>query len=361
MFETAIYPAIFLLTYLGVEAFRRWSLRREFFDVPNERSSHQTPTPRGGGLVLVVVCLVFYTCAALFFQGKVSWGYLSGALLIALISWLDDLYTISFVWRFLLHASAAGLLIAELGFWNEIYLPGFGTVASGAIGLGLTFLWIVWLTNAYNFMDGIDGIAGIQAVTAGIGWLIAGHFGGADIVSLYGGAIAFSALGFLIHNWQPAKIFMGDVGSAFLGFTFAALPLLAKQETTAGRAFDNLENLGNVGNIENIGSIESAAVYPLIGVLAVWLFVFDTLLTFTRRLLKKQKVWTAHREHLYQRMIIGGKTHQAVSTRYGLVSALFFPTVWLIHRFGVVYWFLWLSIAVLQAFMILRPTLRRNN
>ncbi len=299
MFETIIFLTVFLLTFIGVGQFRRWSLRKEFLDVPNERSSHITPTPRGGGIIIVFICLISYLLLSLFFNGKFAWSYFVGAVLIAFISWLDDLYSVSFVWRFLIHSTAACLIIFEIGFWNEIYLPVSGVTEFGLAGAIITFLWIVWLTNAYNFMDGIDGIAGMQAFTAGIGWLLIGKIIGIETTAIYGGVVAFSALGFLMHNWQPAKIFMGDVGSAFLGFTFACLPLISKKEDSA-----------------------DSSILPLIAVLLVWLFIFDSIFTFCRRLLKKQKVWTAHREHFYQRMIIGGRSHAFVASLYGILSMI---------------------------------------
>lgn len=297
MAEIIVFTIVFLISYIGVEIFRRWSLRREFFDIPNERSSHTAPTPRGGGLIIVLVSLVFYTIYTNFFSDNFSWGYLTGAVLIAVVSWLDDIFDISFVWRFLVHSAAAILVIFSTGFFKEIYLPFFYQTGFGNFGLILTFLWIVWLTNAYNFMDGIDGIAGMQAVTAGIGWLIIGNILGFETVGFYGGVLAFSSFGFLIHNWQPAKIFLGDVGSAFLGYTFAVLPLLAKN-----KAVDNFSYL------------------PIIAVGLVFLFVADTVLTFFRRILKKEKIWQAHRSHIYQQLVINGYSHRSVTLIYSFIS-----------------------------------------
>ena len=102
----------------------------------------------------------------------------------------------------------------------------------GRLGLIITFLWIVGLTNAYNFMDGIDGIAGGQAVVAGLGWAGLGYLTDQPLIGLLGLLLAASSLGFLGHNWPPARIFMGDVGSAFLGFTFAVLAVAAAQRDT---------------------------------------------------------------------------------------------------------------------------------
>jgi UDP-N-acetylmuramyl pentapeptide phosphotransferase/UDP-N-acetylglucosamine-1-phosphate transferase len=285
-----------------VEIFRRWSRRRNILDIPNERSSHITPTPRGGGLIIGVVCLsaIFGYCSI--FQINYFWSYFIGAIIIISISWLDDLFSISVIWRFVCHGLAAVLTVWSLGYWESVYLPNGGTIYLGEFGFFFTFLWIVWLTNAYNFMDGIDGIAATQAVTAGIGWIIIGIFLGIETVGLYAGVIVSASCGFLIHNWQPAKIFMGDVGSAFLGFSFAVLPLLAKKEMAA----DN----------------SSSHLLPLIAVSLVWLFLFDTVLTFFRRIIKREKLWQAHRGHIYQKLVIAGYSHQFVSILYGAASSL---------------------------------------
>ncbi len=294
------------MTCVGVELFYRWSLQRNLLDIPNERSSHITPTVRGGGLIIVSVSLVAYTLYTSFITDNFQWSYLVGAFLIALISWLDDLHTVSFAWRFLVHAFSALIIIISLGHFQAIYVPFLGKINFGATGAVLTFFWIVWMTNAYNFMDGIDGIAGMQAVTAGIGWLAIGSLLGVSSTSFYGGVIAFSSLGFLIHNWQPAKIFMGDVGSAFLGYSFAVLPFLSVREWS--------ENTVN------------QMFLPFITVLLVWLFVFDTVFTFIRRILNGEKVWEAHRGHIYQKLVIDGFPHRTVTIIYGLCSALIAST-----------------------------------
>ncbi len=299
MSEIIVFIIVFLVSYFGVEVVRRWSLRRELLDIPNERSSHTAPTPRGGGLIIALVSLAFYTTYTTYFSNNFSWGYLAGAGLIAVVSWMDDIFNISFVWRFLVHSAAAILVIISSGFFKETYLPFFHQIELGNLGVILTFLWIVWLTNAYNFMDGIDGIAGMQAVTAGIGWLVIGNILGFETVGFYGGVIAFSSLGFLIHNWQPAKIFMGDVGSAFLGYTFAVLPLLVKNKTA-----DNFSLL------------------PIVAVGLVFLFVLDTVLTFVRRGLKKEKIWQAHRTHIYQQLVKTGFSHRSVTIIYCVISIL---------------------------------------
>src|ERR1051325_1288733 len=107
MLKIFAYISAFLLTYTGVEIFRRWSLRRELFDIPNERSSHVEPTPRGGGLIIDVVCLTVFLIYCLIFQTNDYWSYFAGAVIVVLVSWLDDLYSVSSLWRFLCHSLAA--------------------------------------------------------------------------------------------------------------------------------------------------------------------------------------------------------------------------------------------------------------
>lgn len=297
MIEIFTYITAFLISYFGVGLLRRWILHKEILDIPNERSSHSTPTPRGGGLVIVAVSLGFYALGTLFLPIQFHWSYFVGAFCIALISWIDDLFSLSFGLRFIVHGAAALLVIVNLGYWQEVHVPLLGTINFGIWGWIITFCWIVWLTNAFNFMDGIDGIAGLQAVTAGIGWLIIGKTIGFDSAAIFGGVIAFVSFGFLLHNWEPAKIFMGDVGSAFLGFTFAVIPLLESNSLTS-------------------------SYLPTIAVILVFCFLIDSMVTITVRLFKKEKVWEAHRKHFYQRLVAGGRSHQAVSLLYGLISSV---------------------------------------
>lgn len=301
-----LFVSAFLASWLGVRLFRRWSLHREFFDVPNERSSHSTPTPRGGGLLIVLVCILGYVGICLATGLQISWGYLVASLLVAAVSWVDDLFSLPFWSRLIVHIGAAVILIIDLGFWSEVSIPlTTTTLELGSIlGVILTGLWLVWLLNAYNFMDGIDGIAALQAIISGLAWVVLAVMWNLPGTFAIAGLVVTGSAGFLIHNWQPAKIFMGDVGSAFLGFTLAAIPLLARRE----------------------GVIDAASL-PVIAVLLVWFFVFDTVFTFFRRLFGRQRVWEAHREHIYQKLIIEGKPHSSVTLLYGSVSALLCLTV----------------------------------
>ena len=270
--------------------------RIAIIDIPNERSSHSRPTPRGGGVGLVAMTIFGLVCSQLIWQ-LTSWQgllfYLGGAALIAVVSWFDDVRSLSAKIRFLAHFIAAGIVIAKWGYWENFSLPMLGTLHLGPLGLLLTLLWVVGLTNAYNFMDGIDGIAGGQALVAGIGWAIIGWMIGDKFMFAIGGLLAASTLGFLFYNWSPAKIFMGDVGSTFLGFSFAAVPLMASTSASITRGF-----------------------IPLVGLLLIWPFVVDTGFTLLRRLSKGENLFQAHRTHIYQRLAIAGYSHQIVSLLY---------------------------------------------
>ena len=288
----------------AVEVVRRWALRRSVLDVPNARSSHTVPTPRGGGLAIVVVSAAGAAGAlALGVRGALP-GLLASAAVVAAVSAADDVRPLRARTRFAAQGLAAALALATFGPWTALSVPFVGTVPVGPVlGTALAVVWVVGLTNAFNFMDGIDGIAGAQAVVAGAAWAGVGLAAGLPSVALVGGLVAASAVGFLAHNWSPARIFMGDVGSVTLGFVFATLGLAA-----AGPAGGTL-----------------GPRVPLAALLFVWPFVFDAVLTFGRRLRAGEDVFAAHRSHLYQRMVIAGWTHRRVATLYaalGVVGAV---------------------------------------
>lgn len=275
---------------LGVMIVRRYASLIGLMDLPNERSSHVAPTPRGGGLAIVVAVATGML--------GLTWGctqrdavvtYLCAAGLIAAVSLADDVFRLSAVVRFGAQVLAAAVVVWRVGYWTTISVPFFSGVTLGGTGAIVTMLWIVGVTNAYNFMDGIDGIAGTQAVIAGLGWAVFGILAADHLIMLLGAAVAAASAGFLIYNWQPASIFMGDVGSAFLGFTFATIPLLSDRS--------------------------EAAVWPAI--LLVWPFLFDSAFTVLRRLRSRENVFAAHRSHLYQRLTLTGKSHSSVAITYG--------------------------------------------
>ncbi|MFZ1701775.1 MAG: glycosyltransferase family 4 protein [Pyrinomonadaceae bacterium] len=297
-----IFIAALCVTFLGVSVYRRFGVRYSVLAIPNERSSHTEPTPHGAGIVIVIICLLTYIPISIFVTGTFSWGYFIGALLIASISFIDDLYPLRFHWRLLVHSIAALLLIADLETWHGITM--LGELKFGVFGYVLTFLWIVWMVNSYNFMDGIDGLAGLQAIIAAGSWLLLCRILDMHGIYFFSVIIAASSMGFLIHNMSRSRIFMGDVGSAFLGYTFAALPLLGR----------------------NLAS-KSPDLLPIAAVLFVWFFLFDSVVTIVKRALRGEKIWLPHREHLFQLLVLSGFSHRQVTVVYGVLATLLSSSV----------------------------------
>lgn len=308
MIAIIIFAVVFCVAYVAIRLFRRWSVERKLLDIPNERSSHTDPTPHGAGLIIAVICLTAYIPITLYVVGPFSWGYFVGAVLITLISFLDDIFSIRFGWRLLVHSLAAILLIVDLDTWHGISM--LGQLRLGDAAYVLTFLWIVWMVNSYNFMDGIDGLAGLQAVIAALGWLFLCRILGMQSIYFLSCVIAASSLGFLVVNLSRSKMFMGDVGSAFLGYTFAALPLLGR-------------NLAE----------KSPDLLPIAAVLFVWFFLFDSMVTISRRAVRGEKIWIAHREHLFQRLVKSGFSHRGVTVIYGALATALSITVLLSVEF----------------------------
>ena len=212
---------------------REYALRRGVSDIPNERSLHSVPTPRGGGLAIAVT---FFTATAVLaweqlIPSNLAWALIGGGGLVSWIGWRDDRHHVAIQWRLLVHVAAAAWALFWLGgveILGDRNLPAAFTWLSWA----LAALGIVWATNLYNFMDGSDGLAGAQALCAACaaGFLLC--LNGAFGIALTAFSLAAASAGFLVWNWPRARIFMGDVGSGLLGFTFAVLALGTEQSGT---------------------------------------------------------------------------------------------------------------------------------
>jgi UDP-N-acetylmuramyl pentapeptide phosphotransferase/UDP-N-acetylglucosamine-1-phosphate transferase len=305
------------LSYFGVLKYSKWAIRENILDIPNERSSHIKPIPRGGGLVIVVLTLsgiFLYQVLGSYSSWKLILGFMLGAFMISGISWVDDLHSLPIGIRFTVHSLAAVIGIASFGYWHTVSFPLIGQIHLGLVGLPLTFLWIVGFTNAFNFMDGIDGIAAAQATVAGLWWFVFGWLSLQPLLLVLGLCLACSSFGFLVHNWPPARIFMGDVGSVFLGYTFAMLPIMAN------------DSLGPDGPWD--GSF-------LAGILITWPFLLDTTFTFLRRLYNGEDVLRSHRTHIYQRLSIAGYSSACISLIYLGLSILggIIGMLWWIPKF----------------------------
>jgi UDP-N-acetylmuramyl pentapeptide phosphotransferase/UDP-N-acetylglucosamine-1-phosphate transferase len=252
-------------------------VHRKILDRPNERSSHRVPTPRGGGIAVIGSILLAWIVLAQ--TGTVPsgvFGITLGAGFLATVSWLDDLRSLSPVVRLLAQAAAVAIGVSAL-------TEPQGLFYLAAIGL----VWIWWI-NLFNFMDGIDGLAGSEAAAIGAGLLLFASVGAGSDPTLRALAAAATgaAIGFLIWNWSPARVFLGDVGSVPLGYVlgFLLLDLMVR------------------------GHWAIALILPLY-VLA------DATITLARRLLRGERVWQAHREHFYQRAVCRGLGHATVVKR----------------------------------------------
>ncbi len=248
-------------------------------DTPNWRSLHTRPVPRVGGWGVVPAVVG----ATVVVGGGVRIDYaLAGMVALAVLSFIDDRRGLPASVRFAVHFIVAGLFVWALE-------TGDGLWAMIALGVA-----IVWMTNLYNFMDGLDGLAGGMALFgfAAYAWAAAGH---ASELTVLAAALAGAALGFLLFNFHPAKIFLGDVGSIPLGFMAGALGLYGWRHE----------------------------VWPLWYPAIVFSpFIADASLTLAKRAVRKEKVWEAHREHYYQRLVRMGMGHRPIAlVWYGLMAA----------------------------------------
>jgi Fuc2NAc and GlcNAc transferase len=210
---------------------RRYLVRRRILDHPNERSSHSVPTPLGGGIGIVVVFLL--TVLWLMQRGAISsnltWALVGGGLTIAVAGILGDFFRISASLRLLIHFLAAGWALWRLGGMGPLDL-GWTIWDWGWIGHLIGLIGLIWMVTLYNYMDGINGLAGMEAVfVGGFGglFLVASGMAGLSQVPF---ALAGAGAGFLLWNFPIARIFMGDVGSGFLGFVFGVLAISSGQE-----------------------------------------------------------------------------------------------------------------------------------
>jgi Fuc2NAc and GlcNAc transferase len=285
----------FAAALVAISALDRWARARGLLDVPNERSSHTNPTPRVGGIGIVVsvaLGLIATRFSGLSLPAELG-ALATGALVLTAISVVDDVQSLPALVRLAAQSAIAGAVA-----WQAAPALFTGQMPPGLATL-VVAVWIVGLVNAYNFMDGIDGIAASQAIVAGLGWAIAGAMTGQSGLTATALVLTAACAAFLRFNWPPARVFMGDGGSAFLGFAFAVLPL-----TLTG---------------------PSAALFIPAGACLVWPFLFDTTFTFLLRLSRGENVLQAHRSHLYQRLTSTGLSHARVTAIYSALALLGVP------------------------------------
>ena len=288
--------------------------RLHLLDHPNERSLHVRPTPRTGGVAI----LAGLTLAVLLWMAtnavSVGLGWLvAGTGLVAVLSFLDDRRSLPVSGRILGHVLAAGAVVGGGGWQlSGLTLPTMDIVLPEWLGMTLSVLFLVWMTNLYNFMDGMDGFAGGMAVF-GFGALavLGGLAGNMPFLSV-SLLVAAASAGFLPLNFPPARIFMGDTGSAALGLLAGGLCLWG----------------------------DSAGVFDLwIGLLVFSPFIVDATLTLLRRMLRGERVWEAHRAHYYQRLVRLGWGHRkTVLWEYALMAACATTAWWAVRQSPATQW-----------------------
>lgn len=306
-----LFGLIILASWFLTATLRIYALKRNVLDIPNQRSSHKTPTPRGGGVAVVLCYLSFVLISA--GLGVFSWFLALGlgfsGLLVAFIGFLDDHGHVKASHRLLVHFLAASIVVYVAGPVPELTIFTF-QIDFGWLAFLLAFLGVVWVLNLYNFMDGIDGIAAFEAVSVCLvmALLVYVEVGHGPLLLLHLG-LASSVTGFLLWNHPPAKIFMGDAGSGFIGLTIASLVLLS-------------------------ANVSAELLWAWLIMLGV--FVVDATYTLVVRMFRGMKFYEAHRSHAYQHAALRFGQHWLISYGVLLVNLCWLaPWSWLVVFYDV--------------------------
>lgn len=295
--------ALFIVAYVLSWAATAWLVgylrRAAIIDQPNDRSSHTIPTPRGGGLAVIAVSLPAWIGLGLFYPLPPGWyAAPAGAAVLAGISWMDDRRGLPPLPRLLVQMAVVALGLAGIG-GDDVFV--ISPLLPWWLDRVITFLGWLWFVNLYNFMDGIDGLAGAETMhIAGGVALLAFAVVAVPWVGLAGVALAAAAAGFLMLNWHPAKLFMGDVGSVPVGHLLAYLLV----------------------GLAASGQLAAALILPAY-------YLADATITLGRRALRGEKVWQAHRQHFYQQAVRGVGSHAAVVRTIALANLGLLVLAWL--------------------------------
>jgi UDP-GlcNAc:undecaprenyl-phosphate/decaprenyl-phosphate GlcNAc-1-phosphate transferase len=322
LFAICLLGVSLILTHLMLHRVR-------IMDVPNERSSHHMPIPKSGGVAIVATFLIgaiviFFVADKTLIRRDYILGFVISALLIAGISFYDDVKNKPFIVKLITQLFAVFLVLAFGLVIDQISLPFLGSVTLGVWAYPISFLWIIGMSNAFNFMDGLDGLVGGIAVIVSAFFCAITFSQGSIFVYITCYALLAGSLSFLIYNFPPARIFMGDVGSAFLGFVFAVLAIIAAR-------YDH--------------SHTSFMVMPLL----LFNVIYDTFFTFIRRSLRGDRVLDAHRTHLYQLFNRLGYSHRTVSLFHYCVCIIQgLAAVWMVNIPGSGRVFVFVPFLILQ-------------
>lgn len=278
----AVFVFISAICWFAVKYLINVLLDANQVDQPNDRTMHSSAVPRGGGIVISVAMIAALSCAAAISSQPLFYAVF--AILMSawtILSWCDDRVNLTAKSRFIAQAFFAIITIAAYGWVSQLV-----NIDIGIFGAMLTFIGILWMTNLYNFMDGIDGLAASQAVIGGLTFAVWFYLLANPVVALICLVVAAASYGFLLHNWQPARIFMGDVGSISLGAFFATCMILAATR-------------------HNVAILSSMLIFGF--------FILDASTTILLRIKRKEAFWQPHKKHLYQRLVNSGLSHQTVT------------------------------------------------
>lgn len=313
-FGVALTVIAYAVSWAMVAYAVTWAMARfvRIMDEPDHRSSQITAVPRAGGVSVVITFYIGmgFTWFLGEFEGvqtSLLIGFLFSTFLIAAISLIDDLTDQSAPVKLVTQMMAVAIVLYLGIVLNEIAIPVVGYVELGVVGFVISFFWILGLTNVFRFMDGLDGLVSGVAVIAGLFFMIITFTEGSSFVYIISYSLLAGALGFLFLNFPPAKIILGDVGAAFLGFVFAVLAVIATRYDESRTSF---------------------LVIPML----MFNFIYDTSFTFLRRLTQGKNVLEAHREHLYQLMNRSGFSHmEVVLTQYCMVFLQGLGALWIVN------------------------------
>ena len=293
-----LYLVLFLLSFMLTYLIKNYAIKKSLVDIPNDRSSHTTPTPHGGGIAIALTW--FIGISYLFYLDEINsslYYSLMVGIIISIVSYADDLMELSPKLRLITQAFVALLGLFFLGGFSEIQFIYF-SIDNQIITNIFAFFMIIWFINLYNFLDGIDGYAASEILFLSLAGFIL--FGDNLFIVL-----AVSALGFLLWNWHKAKIFMGDVGSTLLGYNIAIFTVYYSNQ-------------------------ESSNFW--IWIILFGVFWFDATLTLFRRFVNKEQLSIAHKKHAYQRLTQSGWSHSKVVVASILLNILLFGIIYFISN-----------------------------
>ncbi len=276
-------------------------------DHPNQRSLHIKPTPRSGGVAIVIAIVVFSVFYLAWFKAMQDFILGAGAalLLVAAVSFFDDRRHIRVAYRLAAHVLGAILLLVGGMSLRTIILPDADWMFAPVLGVLISLLFIIWMINLYNFMDGMDGLAGGMAMIGFATLALFGWLAGNEMYATFGMIIAAASAGFLCFNFPPARIFMGDVGSSALGLLAAMFSLWGARD----------------------------GIFPFwVPLLIFSPFIMDASVTLLLRLWRREPVWLAHKSHFYQQLVQAGWGHRKTAlVEYVLMLTSSVMAVWAIR------------------------------